>query len=79
MHGFQIWINLPKKFKMSDPDYQDVPSSKIPEHSLGQGSIARVICGEAYGITGPVKVLSPVQYIDYHLEPNTATIHQFPK
>src|SRR6476661_1631339 len=31
MHGFQLWANLPSALKMSDPRYQDIPSSAIPE------------------------------------------------
>ena len=30
MHGFQLWANLPHALKMTDPRYQDVPSSAIP-------------------------------------------------
>ena len=31
MHGFQIWINLPRDRKMIPPRYQDTPAEKIPE------------------------------------------------
>ena len=30
MEGFQLWVNLPKKFKMVPPRYQDTPPEKIP-------------------------------------------------
>ena len=30
LHGFQLWINLPKKYKMSKPRYQDIKASEIP-------------------------------------------------
>src|ERR1051325_8035217 len=30
MHGFQLWVNLPRKHKMMRPRYQEVPSEKIP-------------------------------------------------
>ncbi len=30
MEGFQLWINLPKKDKMIEPRYQDVPPQSIP-------------------------------------------------
>src|SRR5208337_2353454 len=29
MHGFQLWSNLPASLKMTDPRYQDIPSSAI--------------------------------------------------
>ena len=30
MEGFQLWVNLPKKFKMVPPRYQDTHPDKIP-------------------------------------------------
>ena len=30
MHGFQLWANLPASLKMTDPRYQDIPSSRHP-------------------------------------------------
>ena len=38
MHGFQIWINLPRESKMIPPRYQDTPSEKIPEVLLKDGN-----------------------------------------
>lgn len=31
LHGFQLWINLPRQDKFSKPYYQEIPSSKIPD------------------------------------------------
>ena len=31
MHGFQLWANLPRDLKMTDPRYQDVAAKEIPE------------------------------------------------
>ena len=31
MHGFQLWVNLPKRDKMMKPRYQEIPSSQIPK------------------------------------------------
>ena len=36
MHGFQIWINLPRDRKMIPPRYQDTPAEKIPEVLFGR-------------------------------------------
>jgi len=65
MGGFQLWANLPAKHKMMDPRYRDVKDSQIPVADLGNGVKARVICGEAGGVTGPVKdiVIDPA-YLD---------------
>ena len=53
MHGFQLWANLPSSLKMTDPRYQDIPSSAIPEVTEDDGTKARIICGEFWGKRGP--------------------------
>ena len=55
MHGFQLWANLPASLKMTDPRYQDIPSSAIPEVTEDDGTRARIICGEFWGKKGPVE------------------------
>ena len=55
MHGFQLWANLPAALKMTDPRYQDIPSSAIPEVTEDDGTKARIICGEFWGKRGPVE------------------------
>src|ERR1700743_238834 len=38
MQGFQLWVNLPAKDKMTAPRYQDIPATQVPEVSLGGGA-----------------------------------------
>jgi len=65
MHGFQLWANLPARLKMTDPRYQDVPSSAIPEVTDDDGTTVRVICGEFWGKAGPVDgVAAESRYLD---------------
>ena len=65
MHGFQLWANLPSTLKMTDPRYQDVPSSAIPEVTDDDGTRVRVICGEFWGKRGPVEgVAADPSYVD---------------
>jgi len=47
MWGFQLWVNLPARDKMTAPRYQDIPPEKIPEAKLADGVQARVIAGVA--------------------------------
>jgi redox-sensitive bicupin YhaK (pirin superfamily) len=49
MHGFQRWANLPANLKMTDPRYQDIPASAIPEITDDDETRGRVICGEFWG------------------------------
>ena len=49
MHGFQLWANLPASQKMTEPRYQDVVASDIPEVVDDDGTRVRVICGTFWG------------------------------
>jgi quercetin 2,3-dioxygenase len=55
MHGFQLWANLPASLKMTDPRYQDIPASAIPEITDDDETRVRVTCGEFWGKRGPVE------------------------
>jgi redox-sensitive bicupin YhaK (pirin superfamily) len=54
MWGFQLWVNLPAERKMTEPRYQDIPASEVPETRIGKSVTARIIAGELEGVTGPV-------------------------
>jgi quercetin 2,3-dioxygenase len=65
MHGFQLWANLPSSLKMTNPRYQDIPSSAIPEIIDDDGTQVRLICGEFWGRKGPVEgVAADPTYVD---------------
>jgi quercetin 2,3-dioxygenase len=49
MHGFQLWANLSANLKMTDPRYQDIPASAIPEINDDDETRVRVICGKFWG------------------------------
>jgi len=68
VHGFQIWVNLPAKLKMTTPRYQEVPASRIPEASTDDGTAkVRVIAGEALGARAVIDTHTPVVYQDWTL------------
>lgn len=54
MHGFQLWLNLPREHKMTTPRYQEVPAGALPVVGEDDGTVARVVCGSLWGATGPV-------------------------
>jgi quercetin 2,3-dioxygenase len=54
MEGFQLWLNLPSKDKMTAPWYRDLQSKEIPEWH-GDGATARVIAGASHGVAGAVQ------------------------
>ena len=68
MEMAQIWVNLPKKLKMTAPGYQDILDKKIPVVTLenGAGTI-RVIAGECGKTKGPARTFTPVNLWDLQL------------
>ncbi len=69
MQGFQLWVNLPAKDKMTAPRYQDIAPERIPEVQLAPGAKARVLVGEQAGVRGPVEdIATDPLYLDLHLD-----------
>jgi quercetin 2,3-dioxygenase len=66
VHGFQIWVNLPAKLKMTRPRYQEVSAGKIPEGVSADGRArVRVIAGEALGARAVIDTHIPIVYQDW--------------
>ena len=55
MAGFQLWVNLAAKDKMTAPAYRDVPPAGVPVINLDGGVQVRVIAGAALGVAGAVQ------------------------
>ncbi|GAB1232244.1 pirin family protein [Ferrigenium sp. UT4] len=73
MEGFQLWLNLPARNKMSEPWYKDFSSADIPEYVTAEGVTVRVIAGTSNGVAGAVsrEVTEPI-YLDIHLPAGTS-------
>ena len=70
LRGFQLWVNLPRERKMTDPRYRGHVAAEIPDAQLGRGVTAKVIAGEAGGVRGPVRDLHvDVRYLDVAAAP----------
>ncbi len=53
MRGFQLWLNLPARDKMTAPKYQEFGPERIPTAQPAPGVTAKVIAGEVAGVGGP--------------------------
>jgi redox-sensitive bicupin YhaK (pirin superfamily) len=67
VHGIQAWLALPTKDELIDPTFQHVDEKDLPDIQL-EGSRLRVIAGSAYGEDSPVRVRSPMFYVDARLD-----------
>jgi redox-sensitive bicupin YhaK (pirin superfamily) len=67
MRGFQLWINLPARDKLSDPAYQEFSAAAIPEVAQ-DGARVRVLAGQFGGARGVVDdPATDVLYLDVAL------------
>jgi len=55
MHGFQLWINLPAREKMTEPGYRDIPAEAIPRTATAEGVTIRIVAGSVAGIDGAIR------------------------
>ena len=80
MHGFQLWVNLPRRDKMMKPRYQEIPSSRIPKATSGDGLVSvSVLAGEAMGERAVIETRTPIIYLHYKLEPGGVVTQQVPR
>ncbi|MCI4348772.1 MAG: pirin family protein [Thermoplasmata archaeon] len=71
LEGFQLWVNLPAREKMSTPAYRGLTAKEIPIVETDEGNRVKVVAGSFGGSEGPVVGL-PVDptYLDVTVPPN---------
>src|SRR5262249_48857866 len=76
MWGFQLWVNLPARDKMTAPRYQDIAPERIPEVRSADGTPVRVIAGESGGVVGAVSgIATKPLYLDVTVPARTTFVH----
>lgn len=70
MRGFQLWINLPARDKMTAPKYQEYAPEALPVVDAAPGARVKLIAGRLLGAEGPIvqPATDPV-YFDLDLAP----------
>jgi redox-sensitive bicupin YhaK (pirin superfamily) len=80
MIGFQLWVNLPARLKMTTPRYQDITSNQIPEVARDNGVKIRIIAGEVDGVRGAVsEIYADPSYLDVSIPANGSFSHPVEK
>jgi redox-sensitive bicupin YhaK (pirin superfamily) len=68
--GFQSWVNLPRRDKMTAPRYQELKAAAILRASNATGDVqVRVIAGESLGTRGAIESRTPIPYLHLTLLP----------
>jgi redox-sensitive bicupin YhaK (pirin superfamily) len=63
-HGFQLWVNLPARLKMTPPRYQDIRAGQVALLSSADGgALLRVIAGSLGGHNGPGVTHTPIALV----------------
>src|ERR1700730_15483356 len=74
-HGFQLWVNLPARLKMTSPRYQDIRAGEVALLSSADGgALIRVIAGDLAGHPGPGVTHTPISLLHVTLQPG-AQLH----
>jgi redox-sensitive bicupin YhaK (pirin superfamily) len=66
LHGMQAWVALPVEHEETEPEFHHHPESALPAFPLGDAR-ARLLAGTIAGHSAPVKVYSPLFYLDLRL------------
>ncbi|MBV8806811.1 MAG: pirin family protein [Sinobacteraceae bacterium] len=79
MRGFQLWLNLPARDKMTAPKYQEFGPEKIPVATPASGVTVKVISGRVGDVEGPIsQPATDPTYLDVALEGRAEYVHELP-
>ncbi len=78
-HMVQLWVNLPKKYKMSDPKYQAIEHENFGRYALADdaGHI-EIIAGVYKDVQGPATTFSPIHMYNAKLKKDGHANFEFP-
>ncbi len=73
LHGIQLWVALPEAFEEGSPSFHHHPASTLPRWKEG-GVDLTLLLGKAFGHESPVKVHSPLIYLEAQM-PKGSRLH----
>lgn len=75
----QLWVNLPAKYKMTPPKYQEITHDKMGRFPLpGHSGVIEIIAGESHGVKGPASTFTPMHVFNARLKKNAQVDFNFP-
>lgn len=73
LHALQLWVALPEEQEETTPEFLHYDADQLPAVER-QGLSLRVMIGEAFGLSSPVKTYSPTLYLDARLAKGAALV-----
>jgi redox-sensitive bicupin YhaK (pirin superfamily) len=77
VHSLQLWLNLPRSKKMTEPRYQDLRSEEMPVRHE-QGALVRVFSGSSAGIKAKTLNHVPVTLVEINLKAGASVTQDLP-
>lgn len=79
LHGFQLWVNLPRRDKLMRPRYQEIPAAQIPAAQTADGLVTvKVIAGDSLGARAVIETRTPIMYLHFTLQPGGRVAQPIP-
>jgi len=72
-HGLQLWVALPREHEETAPAFHHYQRESLPRLPA-PGLDRRIIAGTAWGVTSPVKTLSPLFYVDVTMDAGATVV-----
>ena len=70
MHGYQIWVALPKEKENIIPNFQFYKKEEIPQKQIN-GLTIKLVAGNGFGMSSPLQGYSPLFMVDIFTEKET--------
>jgi quercetin 2,3-dioxygenase len=80
LHGFQLWVNLPRRDKMMKPRYQELRADAIPTATSDDGKVSvTVLAGESLGTRAAIDTRTPILYLHVRLSAGARFTQRVPE
>lgn len=70
MHGYQIWVALPREKEEMEPQFDFYPAAEIPTWTI-ESTTFKLVAGNAFGKSAPLQGYSPMFMVDIYAEKAT--------
>lgn len=67
LHGYQIWVALPKELEEMEPQFDFYKADQIPSWKAGNLEL-KLVAGNAFGKSAPLQGYSPLFMVDIYAE-----------
>lgn len=76
----QLWVNLPAKFKMSQPKYQAIEQKQMGRYNLrDKQGVIEIIAGNYNGVKGAASTFTPIELYNVRVKKDAELLFSFPE